>query len=109
MKKAETLAIVAFLTVCIVWGTTYLGIRVAVESVPPFLMTGIRYTIGGTSGTRVTITAGGPSAPYAPFIEFGTTSMRQQPFFFPGWRASQKKVRSIVNKAIRNAVRKAMT
>ena len=47
MKKDRTLAIAAFVTVCILWGTTYLGIRVAVETIPPVLMTGIRYTIAG--------------------------------------------------------------
>jgi drug/metabolite transporter (DMT)-like permease len=47
MKNDRVLAFAAFLTVCIVWGTTYLGIRVAVESMPPVLLTGIRYTIAG--------------------------------------------------------------
>ena len=30
---------------CIIWGTTYLAIRVALEAVPPMLMGGIRWTI----------------------------------------------------------------
>jgi drug/metabolite transporter (DMT)-like permease len=47
MKRDRALAIAAFLTVCVVWGTTYLGIRVAVESIPPVLLTGIRYTVAG--------------------------------------------------------------
>jgi drug/metabolite transporter (DMT)-like permease len=34
-------------TVCIVWGTTYLGIRVALETIPPALIGGIRYSIAG--------------------------------------------------------------
>jgi drug/metabolite transporter (DMT)-like permease len=29
------------------WGSTYLGIRVAVETIPPYLMTGVRYSIAG--------------------------------------------------------------
>jgi drug/metabolite transporter (DMT)-like permease len=45
--KDQPLAIAAFVTVCIVWGTTYLAIRVAVQSIPPILMTGVRYTIAG--------------------------------------------------------------
>lgn len=45
--RDRTLALAAFLTVCIVWGTTYLGIRVAVESMPPVWLTGIRYTVAG--------------------------------------------------------------
>jgi drug/metabolite transporter (DMT)-like permease len=31
-----------------VWGTTYLAIRIALESIPPLLMAGIRYTTAGT-------------------------------------------------------------
>ena len=47
MKNERSLATLAFLTVCILWGTTYLGIRVAVETIPPVLLTGTRYTIAG--------------------------------------------------------------
>jgi drug/metabolite transporter (DMT)-like permease len=47
MKQSRTLAYVAFAIVCIVWGTTYLAIRVAVTTMPPFLLTGARYLFGG--------------------------------------------------------------
>ena len=47
MKRDRALAYAAFAVVCIVWGTTYLGIRVAVRTIPPFLMTGFRFTIAG--------------------------------------------------------------
>jgi drug/metabolite transporter (DMT)-like permease len=43
----RTLVIVAFATVYIVWGSTYLAIRVAVETMPPFLMAGSRFLIAG--------------------------------------------------------------
>jgi drug/metabolite transporter (DMT)-like permease len=33
--------------VCLVWGTTYLGIRIALETIPPLLMGGIRFGIAG--------------------------------------------------------------
>jgi drug/metabolite transporter (DMT)-like permease len=33
--------------VCIVWGTTYLAIRVALETLPPFLMSGYRWLAAG--------------------------------------------------------------
>src|SRR5262249_10832416 len=39
----------ALLTVYIIWGTTYLGIRFALESFPPYLMMGIRFTLAGGS------------------------------------------------------------
>jgi drug/metabolite transporter (DMT)-like permease len=37
----------AWIVVCFVWGTTYLGIRVALESVPVALLAGIRWTAAG--------------------------------------------------------------
>jgi drug/metabolite transporter (DMT)-like permease len=37
----------ALITVYIVWGSTYLAIRVAVESMPPLLMAGVRFLIAG--------------------------------------------------------------
>jgi drug/metabolite transporter (DMT)-like permease len=33
--------------VCVIWGTTYLAIRVALETIPPFLMGGLRWTAAG--------------------------------------------------------------
>ncbi len=32
---------------CVLWGTTYLGIRIAIEALPPFYFLAIRYTISG--------------------------------------------------------------
>ena len=37
-----------------VWGSTYIGIRLAVESIPPFLMAGIRFVIA-VSYTHLTL------------------------------------------------------
>ena len=37
----------ALATVYLVWGSTYLGIRIAVESIPPFSMAAIRFFIAG--------------------------------------------------------------
>lgn len=41
------LAYFAWIVVCVVWGTTYLGIRVALESVPVALLTGLRWAAAG--------------------------------------------------------------
>jgi drug/metabolite transporter (DMT)-like permease len=41
-------AYIAWATICLVWGTTYLAIKVALESIPPFLMGGLRYVIAGS-------------------------------------------------------------
>ena len=39
--------IAAFATIYLVWGSTYLGIRVAVETMPPFLMAAARFLLAG--------------------------------------------------------------
>ncbi len=41
------LVIAAFAVVYVIWGSTYLGIRYAVESIPPFLMAGSRHLAAG--------------------------------------------------------------
>jgi drug/metabolite transporter (DMT)-like permease len=38
---------IALVTVYLFWGSTYLGIRVAVGTIPPYLMTGIRWVVAG--------------------------------------------------------------
>lgn len=38
---------VALLIVYVVWGSTYIGIRVTVESIPPFLSAGVRFVAAG--------------------------------------------------------------
>lgn len=45
--QQRRLAIAAWITVCVVWGTTYLAIRVALESVPVALLAGLRWTAAG--------------------------------------------------------------
>lgn len=41
------LVVAAFAAVYVIWGSTYLGIRYAVESIPPFLLSGSRNLIAG--------------------------------------------------------------
>ncbi len=37
----------AWAAVCIIWGTTYLGIKISLETVPPFIVGGLRFTSAG--------------------------------------------------------------
>jgi drug/metabolite transporter (DMT)-like permease len=46
-QKEITLIILAFAAIYTIWGTTYLGIRVAVETMPPFFMAGARFLCAG--------------------------------------------------------------
>jgi drug/metabolite transporter (DMT)-like permease len=41
------LVVTAFAAVYVIWGSTYLGIRYAVESIPPFVMAGSRHVVAG--------------------------------------------------------------
>lgn len=41
------LVVLGFAVIYIVWGSTYLGIRWAVESIPPFVMGGARFVVAG--------------------------------------------------------------
>ena len=42
-------AYLALAAVCFFWGTTYLGIRMALESFPPLLLISMRYMVSGTA------------------------------------------------------------
>ena len=45
--STRRLAVAAWLAVCLLWGTTYLAIRIALETIPPMLMGGLRWTTAG--------------------------------------------------------------
>lgn len=40
--------VIAFFLIYFIWGSTYLAIRYAIETIPPFLMAGVRFTTAGT-------------------------------------------------------------
>src|SRR5881394_377087 len=43
----KTLVIIAFAALYVIWGSTYLGIRFSIETIPPFLMAGARFVLAG--------------------------------------------------------------
>lgn len=47
MGNTNLKAWLAFASVSIFWGTTFLAIRVGVQSMSPFLMAGTRHLLGG--------------------------------------------------------------
>lgn len=47
LPASRAALITAFAAVYLVWGSTYLAIRVAVETIPPFLMAGARFAVSG--------------------------------------------------------------
>jgi drug/metabolite transporter (DMT)-like permease len=51
--------IAAFAAVYLIWGSTYLFIRIAVETIPPLLMGGVRFLVAGTVLLAITSRMGG--------------------------------------------------
>ena len=46
-RPASWKILLAFAIIYLVWGSTYLAIRVGVREMPPFLMAGLRFTVAG--------------------------------------------------------------
>lgn len=46
-RRLRRRIILAFAIVYLVWGSTYLGIRVALDTLPPFLLAGARFVVAG--------------------------------------------------------------
>ena len=47
LNAPRAMILAAFAAIYLIWGSTYLAIKVAIETVPPFLMTGVRFLIAG--------------------------------------------------------------
>jgi drug/metabolite transporter (DMT)-like permease len=52
-------ALVAYLLVCVVWGSTYLAIRIGVRDLPPFLFAGVRFLAAGLLLGAAVLATGG--------------------------------------------------
>jgi len=51
-------ALVAYLVVCVFWGSTYLAIKVGVGELPPFLFAGLRFMLAGVVLLAVALALG---------------------------------------------------
>jgi len=51
----------ALVVVYIVWGSTYLGIRIVVDSMPPLLAAGARFLVAGLALSAILMLRGGPA------------------------------------------------
>lgn len=47
-SKTVIKIVAAFAAIYIIWGTTYLAIRIAVQTIPPFFMAGVRFVLAGS-------------------------------------------------------------
>src|SRR6476620_6737359 len=65
LRAMRARLIAAFAAVYVIWGSTYLAIRFAVETLPPLLMAGVRVLLAGAIlllWSRLRERDGGPSA-----------------------------------------------
>jgi drug/metabolite transporter (DMT)-like permease len=51
-------ALIAYLLVCIFWGSTYLAIRIGVRDLPPMLFAGVRFLIAGVLLALIVVATG---------------------------------------------------
>lgn len=84
------LLVAAYAAIYLIWGSTYLGVKVAVESLPPYLMTAARFLVAGSALYALTSARGAPRPTGADwwralrigmlviFIGFGVFSWAQQ-------------------------------
>ena len=49
LKRSVVLLIVAFAAIYILWGSTYLAIKYVIETLPPFISAGARYSLAGAT------------------------------------------------------------
>src|SRR3954453_8383359 len=67
----------AFVVVYLVWGSTFLGIRVAVETLPPLSMAAVRFLIAGP----ILLLATSRTRPRPSFREWGNAAIAGALFF----------------------------
>jgi len=77
----RALLVASFLAVCTVWGSTYLGIRVALEGFPPFLLGATRFVAAGAVLYLVARLRGEPGPRAA---EWGSALLTGSLFFVVG-------------------------
>lgn len=59
-RPSKLLILSAFAALYVVWGSTYLGIRFAIETIPPLLMAGTRFLVAGIIMYAIARCQGGP-------------------------------------------------
>jgi drug/metabolite transporter (DMT)-like permease len=63
--------LLAFFLLYVIWGSTYLAIRYAIETLPPFLMAGLRFTLAGTLMYALMRWRGAPNPPLSQWWRLG--------------------------------------
>jgi HK97 gp10 family phage protein len=53
--------------------------------------------------TKVTVSEGGPDAPYAQHVEYGTKHAHAEPHFWPAYRLTRSRLRRRIKRAVTQA------
>ncbi|HSQ59398.1 MAG TPA: EamA family transporter [Acidobacteriota bacterium] len=77
-----TLTLLAFACIYLIWGSTYLVIRFAIETIPPLLMVGVRFIVAGALLYGWTLLRGEARRPSA--REWGAATVYGGLFFLVG-------------------------
>jgi drug/metabolite transporter (DMT)-like permease len=80
-RPPHAILVAAYVAVCILWGSTYLGIRVALESYPPFFLGAARFLLAGCILYAVSRARGEPSPR---LVEWGASLVTGALFFVVG-------------------------
>ena len=59
-RPSRLIILAAFAALYLIWGSTYLGIRFAIETIPPLLMAGARFLLAGLIMYAIARTQGAP-------------------------------------------------
>jgi len=72
------------------------------QSTPPYSQPGGQRVVPENA---VAVTAGNSKVRYAHLVEYGTTKMAAEPFFWPAYRLLKKRLQSRIKRSIGKAVR----
>ena len=75
MSESRTKVVLAFASVYLIWGSTYLFMRFAVETLPPVAVAGVRYFLAGAILLAIATWKGQPESrkiPWGGHAVFGT-------------------------------------
>jgi drug/metabolite transporter (DMT)-like permease len=61
--RQRRLAWLAWITICVVWGTSFAAVKISLETIPPFFVGGIRYVLGGVLLAAALVVKGEPLPP----------------------------------------------
>lgn len=63
-----------------------------------------------SDSTRISqrVSAGARDAPYAAWVEFGTSKNEPSPFFWPAYRLMRRRMKSRMNRAAKKAIQEAV-